>query len=90
MTLRAVVANERQEVFVDADFGGDRESRKSISSCVMMMLGNPILAYARQQALLATSSCEADCYALASGLTGALGFPSPFSELQKDYSITVR
>ena len=36
-------------VYVDADYGGDRETRRSVSSCVIMMLNNPIMTYGRQQ-----------------------------------------
>ena len=71
-------------VYVDADYGGDRETRRSVSSCVIMMLNNPIMTYGRQQTVTATSSCEAECYALASGLAEALGIRSLLRELGED------
>ncbi len=64
--------NNELEVFVDADFGGDKESRRSVSNCVIKMHGNPVMTYARQQTVVATSSREAECYALASRLAEAL------------------
>ncbi len=48
-------------VYADADYGGDKETRKSVSSCVVMMVDNPIMQYARQQTVIATSSCEGEC-----------------------------
>ena len=53
-------------------------------------MGNPILTYARQQLLVATSSCEAECYALASGLAEALGVRSLLGELGETMNIIVR
>ena len=64
-----------------SDFGGDKESRRSVSSCVITMMGNSILMNARQQTLVETSSCEAERYTLALGLAEVLGVRSLLDEL---------
>ena len=75
---------------MDTDFGGDKETRRSVSSAVIMMLGNPVMTYARQQTIVSTSSCEAETNGLASGLAEALGMRSLRLELKQNYSICIR
>ena len=47
-------------VFTDGDWAGDRPTRKSVSSCVIMLDGFLISAGARTQSVIAQSSCEAE------------------------------
>ena len=47
-------------VFTNSDWAGDRPTRKSVSSCVIMLDGFLISAGARTQSVISQSSCEAD------------------------------
>ena len=47
-------------VFTDSDLAGDRPTRKSVSSWVVMLGGFLISAGARTQSVIAQSSCEAE------------------------------
>ena len=47
-------------VFTDSDWAGDRPTRKSVSSWVVMLDGFLISAGARTQSVIAQSSCEAE------------------------------
>ena len=58
---------------VDSDWAGCQDTRKSTSGGVLRILGNPLHSYARTQSTLATSSGEAELYAIGSGASEALG-----------------
>jgi hypothetical protein len=60
-------------LFVDADWAGDGRSRKSVSSAVLCLGPFILCQYTRSQAVLATSSCESEVYAMASGLSESIG-----------------
>jgi hypothetical protein len=62
----------KPEVFVDADLGGDRETRKSTSGMVITMNGGPIDWSSKLQKLCAQSSAEAEIYAAADSVKQAL------------------
>ena len=47
-------------VFTDSDWAGDRPTRKSVSSWVIMLDGFLLSAGARTQSVIAHSSCEAE------------------------------
>ena len=51
-------------VFTDSDWAGDRPTRKSVSSWVIMLDGFLISAGARTQSVIAQSSCEAEYIAV--------------------------
>jgi len=59
--------------YVDSDWAGCRTTRKSTSGGVVQLLGCTVHHYARTQATLATSSGEAELYAIGSGVSEALG-----------------
>ena len=50
-------------VFTDSDWAGDRPTRKSVSSWVIMLDGFLLSAGARTQSVIAQSSCEAEFFA---------------------------
>jgi hypothetical protein len=50
--------------YSDADWGGDRSTRRSTSGYVFMMCGGPISWCSKRQATVALSSCEAEYMAL--------------------------
>jgi len=59
--------------FVDSDWGGCRQTRKSTGGCVVQVLGCTVHHYSRVQQTLATSSGEAELYAIGSSVGESLG-----------------
>jgi hypothetical protein len=53
--------------FTDSDLAGDLDDRKSTSSVVFLLRGNIISCSSQKQKAVATSSCEAEYIAAASG-----------------------
>jgi hypothetical protein len=53
--------------YCDADWGGDKKTRRSTSGHVFMLSGGPIAHKCRLQRIVALSSCEAELVALALG-----------------------
>ena len=61
------------DVYVDSDWAGCRTTRKSTSGAVISVLGTTIHHYSRTQNSTATSSAEAELYAIGSGTAEGLG-----------------
>ena len=59
-------------VFTDSDWAGDRPTRKSVSSWVIMLDGFLLSANARTQSVIAQSSCEAEYIAATAASTSKL------------------
>ena len=59
--------------YVDSDWAGCRTTRKSTSGAVLQVLGCTVHHYSKTQATIATSSAEAELYAIGSGTSEALG-----------------
>jgi len=55
------------EVYVDADWAGDQETRKSVSGYIAMMSGAAIAWCARQQEVVAQSSAESEYISMCAG-----------------------
>ena len=55
------------EVYVDADWAGDHETRKSVSGFVAMMSGAAVAWCARQQEVVAMSSAESEYISMCAG-----------------------
>jgi hypothetical protein len=60
------------EVFVDADLGGDIETRKSTTGVIAMMNGGAVSWESKLQKSVALSTMEAEFMALALGVKEAL------------------
>ena len=69
------------ECWTDSDFAGDEESRKSVSCAILTMNGAYLYGHSRQQSVIATSSAEAEYYALAGGAVQLLGAKALLEEL---------
>ena len=65
-------------VFTDSDWAGDRPTRKSVSSWVIMLDGFLISASARTQSVIAESSCEAEYIAATAATNEAKYIQAPF------------
>ena len=57
----------------DADWAGDRQSRKSVSGCVILHGKHLIKAWTKQQSIVATSTAEAELYAGNRAATESMG-----------------
>ena len=60
------------EVFADADWAGNKETRKSLSSAVVFINGQYSYSYIRSQKTMSLSSGESEYYALSGGVSEAL------------------
>ena len=65
---------------MDSDWAGCRTTRKSTSGCVIELLGSAIQAFSRTQGTVATSSGEAELYAIGSGVSEGLGIVNLLEE----------
>jgi hypothetical protein len=76
-------------VHTDSDWAGDRETRRSVSSGVMMHGSHVIETWSKQQAIVATSSQEAELYALCRGASETLGAQSYAADLGERKEVEV-
>lgn len=58
--------------YSDADYAGDRDSRRSTSGFVFMLAGGPITWASRKQTSVALSTCEAEYMAMSKASTEAM------------------
>jgi len=80
------------KIFVDADYAGDPESRKSTSGFLMMMGSTPTSWFSKLQHCVSTSTAEAEYYSLSECAKHALWYKNLLSELNinlKDITIFV-
>jgi len=63
---------ERPVTFVDSDWAGCQESRKSTSGVLVVIGKSPVVCFSRTQSVVALSSAEAEIMALAAGCQEAL------------------
>ena len=71
----------RLVAYADSDYAGDRATRRSVSCAWVELDGVPLTAYARQQSIVATSSSEAEYYAMSGATVQLLGASSMLHEL---------
>jgi hypothetical protein len=64
-------ANEA-DMYTDADYGGDNNTRRSTSGMIVMMNGGPISWSSRLQKLCALSTAEAEIYAVTDSVKEAI------------------
>jgi hypothetical protein len=69
------------ECYCDSDWATDKVERKSTTGVVMLWCGVYITSYSRTQGTIATSSTEAECYALSSGGAEGLGLRALLLEM---------
>ena len=79
-------------IAVDSDWAGCRTTRRSTSGCVITLLGCPIHSFSRTQGTIATSSGEAELYAIGSGVSEGLGIMNLLQEskLRTKVAMTVQ
>ena len=69
--------------YCDSDWAADIESRKSTSGTVTSVLGVPLAFNSRTQSTVATSSAEAELYAIGLGISDSLHIYQLLQELQQ-------
>ena len=80
-----VSAEDCIDVFVDTDFAGCKESRRSTSGGVIMLDGRCVKHWSKTQSTIALSSGEAELHGIAAGISHGLGLQS----LARDLGITL-
>ena len=60
------------DLYIDADYAGDTETRRSTSGLLIMMNGGPVVWSSRLQKLCAQSSAESEIYAVTDSLKEAI------------------
>jgi hypothetical protein len=60
------------DLYIDADYAGDTETRRSTSGFLIMMNGRPVVWSSRLQKLRARSSAESEIYAVTESLKEAV------------------
>lgn len=55
-------------MFVDADWAGDVDDRRSTTGCVIMLYGAPVIWLSKKQATVALSTAEAEYMAMSAGV----------------------
>ena len=77
------------KVYADSDWAGCLDTRRSTSGGVLMLGRHPLRTWSSTQATVATSSAEAELYAMAEGASRGLGFQSTLQEITDDVSLRV-
>ena len=72
---------EYLDVYADSDWAGDRKSRKSTSGGMIVWGGGLIKSWSKSQSVVATSSGEAELYALTKGVAEGLGVRALLADL---------
>ena len=79
---------ENLQVYSDSDFGGCKDTRKSTTGIIAFAGGSPVMGASRSQAVIATSSAEAELYALSSAGSEAVHLHDLFTFLLPDRQVT--
>ena len=82
-------AEQTLELFVDTDFAGCKETRRSTSGGVCLLNGSNIRQWSKTQTTIALSSGEAELHGINAGITQALGLQSIAKDLGFTYNIRV-
>ena len=69
------------KIYVDADFAGDSDTRKSTSGFLMQMGNTPTSWYSKLQHCVSTSTAEAECYSLSEFAKHSLWYKNLLNEL---------
>ena len=77
------------ELYVDTDFAGCRETRRSTSGGVAMVGGGNIKHWAKTQTTIALSSGEAELNGIGAGIAMGLGVQSICRDLGYDYKLRI-
>jgi len=75
-------ASNSPDAYVDADYGGDADTRRSTSGMVVMMNDGPICWQSRLQKLCAQSTAEAEIYAVVDASKEAIHIKLMCEELE--------
>ena len=67
--------------FSDADYASDKESRRSICGCLLLIDGCPVTWYSKKQNRIATSTAEAEYVAASEAIKAMLGVRNVLEEL---------
>ena len=77
------------EVYVDTDFAGCKETRRSTSGGVILLNGSNVRQWSKTQTTLALSSGEAELHGINAGITQGLGLQSLARDLGIELKVRV-
>jgi hypothetical protein len=77
------------DLYVDTDFAGCRETRRSTSGGVALVAGSNIKHWSKTQSTIALSSGEAELNGIGAGIAQGLGVQSICRDLGYDYKLRV-
>ena len=77
------------EVYVDSDFGGCRETRRSTSGGAMYAYGSCLKTWSVMQSGVARSSGEAELYAATKGMSEGLGMQTMAKDVGIELEVVV-
>ena len=77
------------EIFVDTDFAGCKETRRSTSGGLCFLNGSSIKSWAKTQTTLALSSGEAELHGICAGIAQGLGLQYVARDLGFQYDICI-
>eukprot|EP00833_Pecoramyces_ruminatium_P015872 jgi/Orpsp1_1/1189904/evm.model.d7180000075388.1 len=78
--------NNKLKIYVDADFAGDKETRKSTSGHVVLIGSGPTSWYSKAQHCISLSTAESEYYSLVECAKECLWYKNLFKELNLNYS----
>ena len=86
---RGVDGDQTLEVFVDTDFAGCKETRRSTSGGDCLLNGSNIRQWSKTQTTIALSYGEAELHGINSGITQGLRLQSIARDLRIEYKVRV-
>ena len=89
LVITKPIALNSLEILTDSDHGGCEVSRRSTSSAYVFLGGCLLHHHCRQQTVVATSSGEAEYYAMCSGCCEGLAIQSLWAELGVDMKLNL-
>ena len=84
-----VTDEDNLEIFVDTDFAGCKETRRSTAGGVCLINGSLVKAWSKTQTTIALSSGEAELGGISSGIAQGLGMQSVARDLGFRYKLRV-
>ena len=88
-TVKGETPNDAIDLYVDTDFAGCRETRRSTSGGVALIGGRNVKHWSKTQSTIALSSGEAELNGIGQGIAQGLGVQSICRDLGYDYRLRV-
>ena len=90
LNIKPTTGSWKIETWVDTDYAGDRETRRSVGCACVFLNGSLLHYHSRQQTVVATSSAEAEYYGIGGGLSETIGVMNLMEELQLEVQASIK